>query len=200
MTYDDAAHLERFSKLPAANVSDGMDRLNVLDAAIKPVWEGARLVGRAFTLYLAAGDNKGIHEIMDQIQPGDALVINGQGATHRAVMGELVAGRLKAQGCVGAVVDGAIRDAADMKGIDFPVFARAVTPAGPYRNGPFRAQEPVAVGSVVASPGDFVIGDGDGVVIVPRDRAEEVAAAAEEKLAQEVIQRAEIGRAEVSKA
>lgn len=193
MTYDDAAYFERFTKLPAANVSDGMDRLNVLDAAISPVWEGARLIGRAFTLYLAAGDNKGIHEIVDQIQPGDVLVINGQGATHRAVMGELIAGRLKAKGCVGAVVDGAIRDAADMKGIDFPVFARTITPAGPYRNGPFRAQEPVAVGSVVVSPGDFVIADGDGVAVVPRGRVDEIIDAAEAKLAQEAIQRAEIG-------
>jgi regulator of RNase E activity RraA len=197
----DAAHLSeadligRFAALPVANVGDAMDRLNVVDGAIRSVWpsSGARLAGRAVPVTVAGGDNLGIHEVIPTLRPGDVLVVNGQGATHRALIGELIAGRAMARGCVGFVLDACVRDAVDLQQMGFPVFARGTTPAGPYRNGPFQAGVAAAVGTVVVHPGDLVLGDDDGVAVVPWASAAEVLAKAEAKHATEARQRAEIG-------
>ncbi|MGO4384926.1 methyltransferase [Specibacter sp. RAF43] len=187
------AVLARLAALPTANIGDAMERLNVVDGAIHPVWPGARLAGRAFTLYVAGGDNKGIHEAMDSLRAGDVLVINGQGVTHRALIGELIAGRAAARGVAGFVIDGAVRDVVDLAEMKFPVFARGTSAAGPYRNGPARIGVPVAIGGVVVRSGDFVIADADGVVVVPAEEAEAVAERAEAKHAIEAAQRAAIG-------
>lgn len=185
--------LAQLAELPAANIGDAMERLNVVDAAISSQWCGARLAGRAITVYTAAGDNSAIHEAVDQITDGDVLVVNGQGETAHALVGELIAGRAKVRGCRGFIIDGAVRDVADFAEMRFPVFARAITPAGPYRNGPGSVNVDVAIGGVVVHPGDLVLGDDDGVVVVPADKAEDVLAGARAKHEREMVQRAEIG-------
>ncbi|WP_313816668.1 methyltransferase [Citricoccus sp.] len=187
--------IERFAALPVANVGDAMDRLNVVDSGIQSVWPsaGAKMAGRAVPVTVAGGDNLGIHEAIPTLRPGDVLVVNGQAATHRALIGELIAGRAMAQGCVGFVLDASVRDAVDLEQMRFPVFARGTTPAGPYRNGPFVGGVAAAVGTVVVHPGDLVLGDDDGVAIVPRGRAAEILVKAEAKHAAETQQRAEIG-------
>ena len=190
MTAEDL--VRRLGELPTPNIGDAMDRLNVVDGAISSMWAGARMAGRASTVYVAGGDNLGIHEALDQISPGDVLVVNGQGATHRALIGELIAGRAALQGCAGFVLDAAVRDVSELREMGFPVFARSTTPAGPYRNGPYRLGESVAIGSVVVRPGDVVVGDDDGVVVVPWEDAPAVAGAAEAKRDTEARQRAEI--------
>ena len=184
--------VRRLGELPTPNIGDAMDRLNVVDGAIGSMWPGARMAGRAFTVYVAGGDNLGIHEALGQLSPGDVLVVNGQGATHRALIGELIAGRAAAQGCAGFVLDAAVRDVRELHDMGFPVFARSTTPAGPYRNGPYRLGEGVAIGSVVIRPGDVVVGDDDGVIVVPWEEASAVTEAAEAKRDTEVRQRAEI--------
>lgn len=185
--------VRRLAALPTPNIGDAMERLNVVDGAIHPVWRGARMAGRAFTVYVAGGDNRGIHEAIPRLAPGDVLVVNGQGIANRALIGELIAGRAAARGCAGFVIDGAVRDVRDLEEMGFPVFARGLSPAGPYRNGPARLGVPVAVGSVVVRPGDIVVGDDDGVVVVPFEEAAAVARAAEDKRDAEAQQRAEIG-------
>lgn len=194
-TLSEAELIGRFAALPVANVGDAMDRLNVVDSGIQSVWPsaGIRMVGRAVPVTVAGGDNLGIHETIDSLQPGDVLVVNGQGATHRALIGELIAGRAMARGCVGFVLDACVRDAVDLQEMRFPVFARGTTPAGPYRNGPYLAEVAAAVGTVVVHPGDLVLGDDDGVAVVPWARAAEVLVKAEAKHAAETKQRAEIG-------
>ncbi len=183
----------RLSSLPAANVGDVLDRLYVAESAISPVWKGAKVVGPAFTVMTAGGDNKHIHEAIDTAAPGDVLVIDGQAATHRALLGDLMGRRAQARGLAGFVVDGAIRDADDLGAIGFPTWARGVTPAGPYRNGPGLLQVPVSVGRVVVNPGDVIVGDDDGVTVIPRNRLEEIVTAAEAKRASEEEARARIG-------
>jgi len=185
--------LDQLAELPVANIGDAMDRLNIVDAAIASQWRGARLAGRAVTVYTAAGDNAAIHEAIDQLEDGDVLVVNGQGQMHRALVGELMAGRAAVQGCRGFVIDGAVRDVGDCAEMGFPVFARAVTPAGPYRNGPGRVNVDIAVGGVVVHPGDLVLGDDDGIAIVPASEAERILVGATAKHAREMAQRAEIG-------
>ncbi|WP_222122107.1 RraA family protein [Curtobacterium sp. 9128] len=177
--------VDRLGALPVANVGDAMQRLGVVEAEIGSVWRGARAAGPACTVEVAGGDNAGVHEALATLQPGQVLVVNGHGVRDRALVGELIAERLRARGCVGLVVDGAVRDVADLEEIGFPVFARAVTPAGPYRHGPFRVGVPVAIGGVVVHPGDVVVADGDGVAVVPAAEASEVLARAEAKHADE---------------
>lgn len=181
--------------LPVANIGDAMDRLNVVDSGIGPLWAGAHIVGRAFTVMTAGGDNKAIHEALEHAGPGDVLVVNGQGAIHRALIGELIAGRAAAQGVLGFVIDGAARDVRDLEVMQFPVFARAVTPAGPYRNGPGYHQRPVAIGGVVVNPGDLVVADCDGVAVIPQDMETDIITRAVAKHEQELAQRNTIASA-----
>lgn len=184
--------LKRFSALPTANVADAQDRLGALDARIKPVWRGATIAGPAFTVWTRAGDNKMLHEALRLAEPGDVLIVNGQGDESRALLGELMAERAKFRGLAGFVIDGAVRDADVIGEIEVPVFARAVTPAGPFKHGPGKLGCNIAVGGVAVSPGDIVLGDADGVVIVPQEGAEQVLINAEAKFADETARRADI--------
>lgn len=175
----DADMLRRFGRIPAANIGDGMDRLGLLDSSIQSVWPGASIVGSAFTVWTRSGDNLWIHKALEVAGEGDVLVINGHGDTSRALIGELIGARARAQGIAGFVIDGAVRDADGLREYGMPVFARAITPAGPYKNGPGRLNVPVAVGGVSVSPGDIIVGDSDGVAVIPLAQAAEILVAAE---------------------
>lgn len=170
---------QRLGALPTPNIGDAMERLGVLDSAIKPVWAGGRVAGPAFTVWTRAGDNAYIHKALAEAAPGDVVVVNGQGDESRALLGDLIGARARNAGIAGFVIDGAVRDAAGLEQLGMPVFARAISPAGPYKNGPGELGCAVAVGGVAVLPGDIVVGDDDGAVVVPRGRAEEVLLAAE---------------------
>ena len=182
--------LGRLRRLPVANVGDAMDRISAVDSAIRPMWRGARLVARAYTVLTRSGDNQGIHEAIDLAAPGEVLVINGFADTSRALVGELLAGRALANGLAGFVIDGAIRDVDEIEELGLPVFARAVTPAGPYKMGPHRQQVPVALGGQCVNPGDVVIGDGDGVVVIPWAQLASTVLAAEAIQSNETVKKA----------
>lgn len=182
----------RLGALPTANIADAMQRLGAMDARIKPVWEGATLVGAAYTVWTRPGDNAGIHEALRHVQPGDVLVINGGADESRALIGELVGGRAKGRGVVGFVIDGAVRDAPGLAEYDMPVFARALTPAGPYKDGPYVVAAPTAVGGVVVNPGDVIVADADGVVVIPLALADTVAELAQAKHDEELRKRQRI--------
>ncbi|SNT48582.1 RraA family protein [Rhodococcoides kyotonense] len=170
--------IDRFRNIPTANVGDSMDRLGSM-AGIRPVWNGARVIGTAYTVWTRAGDNIAIHDAISSAREGDVLVINGEGDTSRALIGEMMGNKAKKQGIRGFVIDGMVRDAEGLKDLGFPVFALGVTPAGPYKNGPGRLDETIACGRVAVAPGDIIIGDDDGVVVIPQDRAEEILLRAE---------------------
>ncbi|WP_144660510.1 methyltransferase [Paenarthrobacter nicotinovorans] len=184
--------LGRLAKLPAANIGDAMDRLGVADSAIQAIWSGARLAGPAFTVWTRPGDNQGIHRALQLAQAGDVIVVAGGGDESRALLGELIGERAINLGIAGFAIDGAARDAEALGEIGMPVFARAITPAGPYKNGPSRLGTPVSFGGVPVLPGDIIIGDSDGVVVVPREQAAAVADAAETVFADESNRRAAI--------
>ena len=176
-----------------ANVADAMDRLSAVDSAIRPVWVGATLVARAYTLLTRPGDNQVIHEALDRAGAGEVVVVNGFGDTSRALIGELIAGRAVMKGVAGFVIDGAIRDVRAIEKLALPVFARAVTPAGPYKHGPGAHQVPIALGGQSVAPGDVIVGDDDGVAVIPFARLEQVVRDAEAVRENEERKRESIG-------
>jgi len=176
-------------ELPVATVSDAMERFGVADG-VRPLWRGAALSGPAFTVWTRPGDNAGLHAAFERIRRGEILVVNGGGDETRALIGELVAEKAKALGVGGIVLDAAARDVVELERVGVPVFARSVTPAGPWKTGPFRTGETIAVGGVPVSPGDWVLGDDDGVAIVPAARVDEVVAATRDLLRGEGDRRA----------
>ncbi|OLT06503.1 methyltransferase [Pseudonocardia sp. CNS-004] len=194
--------IRRLGEVPAAAVGDALARMTVLDGGIRLVTERSALLGNALTVDVRAGDNLAIHRALDDARPGDVLVVNGHGDTTRALVGDLIGEIMISAGVTGAVVDGAARDVRALSELGLTVYARAVTPAGPFKDGPGSIGVPVAVGGVVAAPGDVIVGDADGVVVVPWRRIEEVLGsvdvivAREEALRQKILA-ARSDRAEV---
>jgi 4-hydroxy-4-methyl-2-oxoglutarate aldolase len=154
-----------------ANIGDARNRMGMVDSGIHSLWKGAKAVGRARTVWVREGDNKAIHEVINHVQPGDIIVINGQGDTNRALIGELITEKLRVRGAVGMIIDGAARDVDVLEEMGFGVWARAVNPAGPYKNGPGQINIPVAIGGVVVNPGDIICADSDGVIVIPAAEA-----------------------------
>lgn len=188
----DDAILEELRQHSVANLGDALDRLNIVDGGIAPIWHGARAVGTALPVMTVAGDNKAVIAALDHIRPGDIVVINASGYEGRAILGDNLAQRFDLFGAVGAVVDGYVRDRDIIAELGIPIFARGLTPAGPWKNGPGSIGEPVAIGGVVVHPGDIVAADGDGVIIIPPHRADEVIAAVREIVALEESKDAEV--------
>lgn len=186
------AVLEAFSRFQVANIGDAMERLGFTDGGISAIWDGARAVGAALPVLTVAGDNRAVIEALDHIRPGDLLAINAFGFSGRAIMGDNLAQRFDVLGATGAVVDGYVRDKVIIERLGFPVFARGLNPAGPFKNGPGTIGEPVAIGGVVVNPGDIIAADEDGVIVVPLHRATEVITAVAEIEALEASKDAEV--------
>ena len=168
-----------FRGCASSHISDTLDRLPGT-THLRPMHRSGTLLGLALTVRVRSGDNLIIHKALQHLQPGQVLVIDGDGDTRRALVGEIMKRVAQARGCVGFVVDGAIRDIDTFAADDFPCFARAVTHRGPYKNGPGEINVPVSIDGAVVNPGDIVVGDSDGVVVVSVDKAKTVAAAAHE--------------------
>ena len=170
-----------FQGMPVANIDDCMNRVAAADAAIEPIGHKGQLLGTAFTVRVPQGDNLMFHAAMDLAKPGDVVVIDAGGFTDRAIFGELMAAYCKSRGIRGIVCDGAVRDREGLATMaDFPVYARGVTPNGPYKNGPGVINVPVVIGGKVVRPGDIVVGDDDGVLFIPPEQAEAIARATAE--------------------
>ena len=171
--------VELFRDKQVANIDDTMNRIAAIDSSIIPIGKG-QLLGTAFTIRVPQGDNLMLHMAMDLARPGDVIVIDAGGFTDRAIFGELMSTYMRSRGICGVVCDGAIRDKdalAEMEG--FPVFAKAATPNGPYKNGPGEINVPVVIGGKLVHPGDIIVRDGDGVIIIPPAEAEAIAKATE---------------------
>jgi RraA family protein len=177
--------IERFRRLPVANVSDSMYRLSAGGPRLRPMHAGGTMAGAAFTVKTRPGDNLMVHKAIDISAPGDVIVVDAGGDLTNAIIGEIMSTHARQRGIAGIVIDGSIRDADALRASPFPVFAAGVTHRGPYKDGPGEINVPVALDGMVIEPGDLVIGDGDGVLAVPFDAAADICAAAEAKLAVE---------------
>ena len=167
---------ELFGDLAVADICDALGRNAALPSAIKPLG-AARLLGTAYTVNLPAGENLLLYYAVDNALPGDVLAEACDAYEDRAVCGEIMAALARKRGLAGFVVDGAVRDADALRAMDFPVYARAVSPNGPYKDGCGEINAPIAMGNAVIRPGDILVGDGDGLVAISRDEAEALIAA-----------------------
>lgn len=179
--------VQRLGALPVANIADCMNRFFCFDTGIKMMNKasGVKMSGSAFTVKTRPNDNLMVHKALDIAAPGDVLVIDAGGETSHAILGEIMILMAKNHKLSGLVIDGCCRDYEFIQDSDFPVFARGVNPQGPYKDGPGEINTTVSCGGVVVSPGDIIIGDADGAVVVPFARAEEIAAEAETVLEKE---------------
>ena len=170
----------RFKGMPVANIDDNMGRIAAVDTAIEPIGYKGQLLGTAFTVRVPQGDNLMFHAAMDLAKPGDVIVIDAGGFTDRAIFGELMSTYCRSRGIVGIVCDGAIRDRNGIAAMEnFHVYARSATPNGPYKNGPGEINVPVVIGGKLVRPGDIIVGDDDGVIIIDPAIADEIATATE---------------------
>lgn len=172
------------ARYQAAILADVAGRRGTIDR-VAPLDPGMRLAGPAFTVEVRAGDNLMIHAAMAMAKPGDILVIDGKGDTSCALMGALMINGCKVLGLGGLVIYGAIRDTDELRELGFPVFAAGVNPNGPTKFIPGRINWPVSVGGIAVNPGDLVVGDADGVVVVEREKAASLLPLAAKKVADE---------------
>lgn len=173
-----------FAACPVATISDNLDR-SVGARGLTKMSQSRRMIGPAFTVKTAPGDNAWIHRALDVISPGDVLVVDGGGYEDRALIGEIMMRIAQARGAAGWVIDGAIRDLDVIASGDFPVFARSSTHLGPYKNGPGALQVSVSIGGMVVHPGDIVVGDIDGLVAFCPETATDLLVAVEKQIAKE---------------
>ena len=176
--------IERYRNLTTPMVSDALwkvgTKAGTMDPGIKPVYPGAKLVGPAFTVKTYPGATHGTELALQQAQPGDVIVVDGEGYPGSILWGGIMSATAKSKGLAGIVIDGAARDTDDIRKMRFPVFARHVMP----RAGTFaqlaEVQIAVTCGGAVVNPGDLVMGDDIGVVVVPKGRESEVLEVAEQ--------------------
>jgi regulator of RNase E activity RraA len=168
-----AALVARFRGVAAANLADAMGRFNFMDPGIQSR-SGFPLAGLAVTVLCRPGDNLMVHKALQVAEPGDIVVVNTCGGNMAAVFGELMCHTAAARKLGGIIVDGAIRDVDGIRKLAFPAFSRTVSPGACDKDGPGEINVPIACGNAVVMPGDIVVGDEDGVAIVPQAVAEEV--------------------------
>jgi 4-hydroxy-4-methyl-2-oxoglutarate aldolase len=193
--------VEAFSMFPTANVADAIGKPcpATLDPAIRPGFKGGKLVGSALTVHEAPDCNLMSHAAIDLMKPGDVLVVDVGAYTGTAVGGFLMVRKMMSKKAAGVLVDGAWRDNEEVTESGFPVFARAWTPGGPHKDLPGSINIPVTIGGVVIHSGDIIVGDDDGVVVVPRISAANVLEKAKDIADREEKKKADTGKAEVEK-
>lgn len=191
-----------FRSFETPDISDLQNRLYTMSSSITNVTDHSlRILGPACTVKVFPGDNLMVHKSLDIARPGDVVVVDAAGQFATAVLGDLVSTKARHRGVAGFVVDGLVRDIPAIRRLgDFPVFAKGITPIGPLHRGPGEINYPVSVGGVVVNPGDLIIGDLNGVVVVPRESAPELLARLRERSAAEAEYVAAVARGEFSNA
>jgi 4-hydroxy-4-methyl-2-oxoglutarate aldolase len=191
--------IARFRGVASANLADAMGRFHFMDPEIRSR-TGLSMCGLAVTVLARPADNLMIHKALQVAEPGDIVVVNTCGNTTSAVFGELMCQTAAAKKLGGIVVDGAIRDVEGIRRLGMPAFSRSVSPGACDKDGPGEINVPIACGNTVVMPGDIVVGDDDGVSVVPRDVAERVLPLVDALVKREQARIAEIQRGVLYKA
>ena len=179
--------IARWEGIPPAIVSDCMNRERVMAGAIKPLQDGTRLAGQARTVSCMVGDNSALplHAALGLVEPGQVLVVDAGGHEDTALWGGLMTRTAIARGIGGLVIDGAVRDAAEIRDMRFKAFARAIVPAGPHKGFGGTIDGAISCAGCPVAPGDLIIGDDDGVCVVPLGRQAALLEASFAKIAAE---------------
>jgi RraA family protein len=191
--------LRQLARFDTPDISDLLNRLYSVDSAIICLTGGHhRLCGPVCTVKVFPGDNLMVHKALDVAQPGDVVVVDARASTMNAVLGDIICTKARHRRIAGFIVDGLIRDLPGILDLDFPVFARGTTPIGPLHRGPGEINYPIACGGTVVHPGDVVVADAAGIVVVPQDIVEEVLLRLDEHEAANVAYLAAVARGDFS--
>jgi len=184
--------VRKANEYAASILADVAGRRGTFDGRIAAVSPKVKMAGPAFTVEVRAGDNLMIHAAMSMAKPGDILVVDGKGDRSCALMGSIMINACKKMNLGGVVLDAALRDIDEVRDLGFPVYCVGTNPNGPTKFVPGRINWPISCGGISVNPGDLIVGDADGVVVVEREKAESLLDMAAKKVADERARIADI--------
>jgi 4-hydroxy-4-methyl-2-oxoglutarate aldolase len=193
----DAQAVKLLGELGVATIHEAQGRTGTMLPYMRPMYPAARVSGVAVTVLCHPGDNLMIHASVEVCKPGDVLVVVTTSESTDGMFGDLLGTSCRAHGVAGLVIDAGVRDTAELTEMKFPVWAKAVSPQGTVKASPGSVNVPVVCAGVIVNPGDVIIGDADGVVVVPRAHAAEVAKAGQQRVSKEVKTRERLAKGEL---